>query len=165
MSSLVRLGVGALSVILAAAAPASTAGDASPPRAEVPAAVAAYYQAQEEGDIETSLRQLAPGAVLVEPNSLPYRGEFVGREGWRRFFTMFGTVWREPASRNHSFSVGPDAVWSRFELSLSTRCGDRVTTPVAERIEVGPDGIRRMEVFYADTAALVRVLDACERPT
>lgn len=129
--------------------------------AQVPPAVAAYYRAQEVGNLDEALRQLAPGAVLAEPNSLPYRGEFVGAAGWRRFFSLFGAAWRDPASSGHTFSVASDATWSRFELSLSTKCGERVTTPVAERIEVGPEGIRRMEVFYADTAALVRALDRC----
>jgi hypothetical protein len=130
---------------------------------DLPAAVRTYYDALMVGDLDRALSALAGDAVLVEPNSLPYRGEFIGPEGWRRFFALFGAAWVDPRTDNHRFSVDGDNVWARFDLTVTTHCGISVRTPVAENLRVTSGRIARMEVFYADTAALAEVLAKCRR--
>jgi hypothetical protein len=130
---------------------------------EVPAAVRAYYDALMAGDRDRALSALADDAVLVEPNTLPYRGEFVGPDGWRRFFALFGASWASARTDNHGFSVDGDQVWARFDLTVTTHCGMSVSTPVAENLRVTGGRIARMEVFYADTADLAEALAKCRR--
>lgn len=130
---------------------------------EIPAAVRSYYDALIAGDRDRALSALADDAVLIEPNTLPYRGEFVGPDGWRRFFALFGASWADAGTANHRFSTDGDQVWARFDLTVTTHCGMSVSTPVAENLRVTGGRIARMEVFYADTAALAEVLANCRR--
>lgn len=129
----------------------------------VPPAVQTYYEAMLAGDRDRALSALSPAAVLVEPNSLPYRGEFVGPDEWRRFFALFGAAWSSARTDNHRYAVAGNEVWARFDLTVTTHCGVSVTTPVAESLRVDSERIARLEVFYADTAALIQGLAACPK--
>ncbi len=121
--------------------------------------VGRYYAAANVGQFERVYDLLAPDAVLIEPESLPYAGRWEGLEAWRRFGTLFQSIWRPEVVGPVELFPNGDRVAARFVMRLASQATGRVVDmPLMEVFTVRDGRIAALEVFYADTAQMLDAL-------
>ena len=100
---------------------------------------------------------LSDNLVIYEPESLPYGGEWRGRDALRRLYAEVMSYWADPQVTVRSI-VG-DEEWSvaLLDFAMTARAtGDRFTTHVAEASRAEDGKIVEMRIHYFDTADLLR---------
>lgn len=120
------------------------------------AAVQRIYDAANQGDLAAVAAGFHPDIVLRQPASLPYGGEFVGREAAMativRMFTEHYEVSRLELTH---LAVDADLVISAATLHATARpTGRAVVMPFRECFTMRHGLAVELTPFYFDTAAL-----------
>ena len=124
------------------------------------AAESVYLSAGGRGDFSPMADTLAKDCVMLQPDSLPYRGCWRGHDGYRRWMDAFAEAWssldvREP----HMNPCGEDLVFVRSTVHATARgSGHELTWPLLQMIQLRRGLIARIEPFYWDTHPLVAAL-------
>lgn len=117
--------------------------------------VGRFTRALAAGDLESALQLVHDDLVFSEPESLVFGGEWIGRQGVRDLMAAI--------SRSYRIRIGPpdvvaagDQVLARVHGTVSSRATRREAVLDALDLYHVEDGrIRRVEVFYKDSAAVV----------
>jgi hypothetical protein len=94
--------------------------------------------------------------VIYEPESLPYGGEWRGKDAFQRLFAFVMGFWRDPHIQRNGL-VGDDThVVALLTFSVTVKAtGERITMPITEVTTMLPSGkIGAMRIHYFDTHAL-----------
>lgn len=115
---------------------------------------------QDGGDFGPMDPTLDPHCVMVQPESLPYAGEWRGHDGYRRWMDAFGEAWTSLSVTDPQiFVAGASTVFSRSTVVAKARAtGTDITYPLLQMITIREDRIARIEPFYCDTHATLAVL-------
>lgn len=100
---------------------------------------------------------LSDKLVIHEPASLPYGGEWRGRDALRRLYADVMGYWSDPSVQVRS--VVGDETWAVAILDFtmtSKATGERFTMPVAEVSRAEGGKIVEMRIHYFDTAEVAR---------
>ncbi|WP_446655185.1 nuclear transport factor 2 family protein [Blastomonas sp.] len=120
---------------------------------------ASYAAILDRGDLEGFLSFFAEDGALVEADSLPYGGRFVGADAIR------GALIKMMESFS-AFSFKPDVyatadewviAYGTFEVTVRSN-GKQVSFPLAEATHVVDGKIKLINPVYGDTAAILEVL-------
>jgi ketosteroid isomerase-like protein len=111
------------------------------------------------GELEACYASLSPDAIIHEAESLPFGGTWHGPAGFRELISKVG--------RRFVLKLGPptiDAsggtVFVRFDIELkSRRTGRSTKMPVLDVYRVTDGAITNLDVFYKDSAEIVRLDD------
>lgn len=114
----------------------------------------ALMTAMQAGDIEAVLALFDADCVVVEAASLPYGGEYKGRQGLRNLIESFSSLF-ELKIRNYEITSGDAYAFMRADCTFTFHnSGRSLDLPVVEVYTVRDGLVVRCEVFYMDTAAI-----------
>lgn len=120
------------------------------------------YAAANAGDLEGVAARLHPDVVLRQAASLPYGGEYVGREAAMGcLLKMFAEFWEVGALTVHNLAVDGDLVISAADLTATARpTGQAVHMPFRECFTLRDGLVVELQPFYYDTAAIAAAFAA-----
>lgn len=114
------------------------------------------------GDLVAAVSHVHADAVISEPASLPFGGEFHGHAGYMQFLEGV-TQTIEFQVHDHSVQPVGDQILVQLQTTMAPRQGgEAITMPVIEIYSFTAGLISRFDVFYKDTKALT---DALQRAT
>lgn len=119
-------------------------------------------EAWTSGDRETLARYADPEIIIVEPDSLPYRGTFKGVDGYAALFEQISAVWDELTIEQGDIIGGADddaLVIEYFTTSRCRRTGEWLRREPSLAIWKFRDGkVISMMPFNFDTARIVKAI-------
>lgn len=118
------------------------------------------YLAVDEGDFAPMADTLHPECVMVQPESLPYAGEWRGHEGYHRWMLAFGRAWASLSVEDSSVYVADgETVISRSIVVATARLtGQEIKYPLLQIITIREGRILRIEPFHWDTHQVLAAL-------
>jgi ketosteroid isomerase-like protein len=122
-------------------------------------AEARYSATGDTGDRSTLLATLHPDIVLYQPESLPYGGEWRGREAFGQWLDAFVQTWVGVTPTDPVFhTCGDDTLVSTVTMHASARAtGREIVMPMCQVIRFSDDLPIEWRNFAWDTA---KMLDA-----
>lgn len=123
-------------------------------------ATRAMYDQAMRGEWDAVAEFMAEDFVIHEPVTLPYGGEWHGRDALQRLFTHVMTFWEDPDVEWIDLVGGDRHVVALLNFTMTVRgTGRRITQRVAEVTSFGPDGkMVAMHIHYFDTGEMARLL-------
>jgi ketosteroid isomerase-like protein len=104
---------------------------------------------------------LADDVVMYQAESLPYGGEWRGRQGMERFMAAFSRAWQSLEFIEQRFVSERDTVVVYNRGRLRARASGRVLdTSIMQLISVRDGLVAEFRPFYLDTAAVLEALRA-----
>ena len=121
---------------------------------------AAYASLLDRGDLEAFLGYFAEDGVLIEADSLPYGGRYVGADAIRGALIKVMETFSEFSFKPDIFATTGDWVIAYGTFSVTVRAtGKSVSFPLAEVSHVVNGKIRLIHPVYGDTVAIVAALN------
>ena len=126
-----------------------------------------FYAAEEEyvvsgaKDFSVIAETLHEDVVMHQAASLPYGGQWKGRDGIAAWMTAMNSVWSKLEHRDvRIFDAGQDTVFTRARAIVTLRSnGQTAEFPILHQVTVRDGKVITAEPFYWDTAALLDVLE------
>jgi ketosteroid isomerase-like protein len=114
------------------------------------------YAAANAGDLAGVAARMHDDVVLHQAPSLPYGGEYVGKEAAMGcLLKMFAQYWEVGALTVHNIAVDDDLVITAVDLTATARpTGRRVVMPFRECFRLRDGLVVDLQPFYYDTAAI-----------
>lgn len=120
---------------------------------------ASYAAILDRGDLEGFLDFFADDGVLIEAESLPYGGRFVGRDAIRAALLKVFETYSEFSFKPDVMTTAGEWVIAYGDFSVTVRStGKQVAFPLAEASRVVDDKIKLIHPVYGDTAAILEAL-------
>lgn len=118
-----------------------------------------YVDAAAEADLDAIVELTHPDCVISEPDSLPYGGEYTGKAAFQELFADVLETWEVFDFEPSDMVSEDDTTLVIFDVRVETASGESGQTQVAEVYRVEDGLIKRLDVFYNDTAAIVELLE------
>ncbi|GAB5459031.1 MAG: nuclear transport factor 2 family protein [Henriciella sp.] len=121
------------------------------------------YALMRQGNWSEVENCLSEDFTVYEPESLPFGGEWRGKDALKRLFTAVMTTFDEPAVDPIEMSGGDE--WANYILHFSgtsKATGKRSTYRVIESAKVVEGVMRELHLHYFDTAKIVTDLSGEE---
>jgi len=98
--------------------------------------------------------------VIHEPATLPYGGEWRGRDALQRLFNQVMGLWDDPVVEWIDLVGGDEHVVALLRFSMTVRAtGKRIVQRVAEVTRFDADGkMAEMHIHYFDTGEMARLI-------
>ena len=128
------------------------------------------FRGVEERDLGTYLAACDREVVIREPGSLPYGGEYHGLEGLRQHAAGWMRTWaplqpEEERKLDAAFIDAGDHVIARWRLRARAADGSgTLNMPMVGIYELHDGKLVGAQMFYSDTAAVLRFLENAGRP-
>lgn len=120
---------------------------------------ASYAAMLDRGDLEGFLDFFAEDGVLLEADSLPYGGRFVGVDAIREALLKVVATFSEFSFKPDVFATSGEWVIAYGTFSVTVRnTGKKVSFPLAEAAHVVDGKIKLINPVYSDTAAILAAL-------
>lgn len=111
------------------------------------------------GDPTAALEFVHPDIVVQEPESLPYGGEWRGKDGFHELMTKIGSTVSVEATPLGMHDAG-DTIVAIYQAKFTSRSnGKSVEMPVSEVYGFTDGLISSANVFYKDSKAFLVALD------
>lgn len=110
---------------------------------------------------EASLAEYTEDFVVVEPPSLPQRGEHHGREQWLAMHEIMRATWQQKLTVEHAWDVPEHDVvvlYSRMDWTAK-ETGRSATWPTVQVFHFRDAKICKVEVFHQDTKVILDTLE------
>lgn len=122
----------------------------------------AMYADVARGDWDAVAGYMADDFVIYEPPSLPYGGEWRGRDALQRLYAHVMGFWEEPVVRWMELVGGETYAVALLHFTVTARAsGKRFETHIAEVTEFDAAGkMASMRIHYFDTADMLGQLRA-----
>ena len=124
-------------------------------------AESAYLAAEPgQGDFAPMASTLHRECVMIQPDSLPYSGEWRGHAGYQAWMEAFARTWRSLAvTDSRLYQADPITVFSRSTVVATARINSRrISYPLLQMIAIRDGQIQRVEPFYWDTHQVLAAL-------
>lgn len=120
----------------------------------------AMYQHAARGEWDAIEPMMAEDLVIHEPASLPYGGEWRGRDALQRLYAEVMGFWQDPLVEWIDLVGGDDHVVALLRMSVTVPgTGERIVQRVSEVTRFNTDGqMVEMHIHYFDTATMTRAL-------
>lgn len=112
------------------------------------------YAAVSRGDWAAVENFMAEDFVIHEPPSLPYGGEWRGKDALQRLYVHVMGYWTQPSVEWHELLGGEDNAVALLALSATSPAGERQTFEIAEVTRFENGKMASMRIHYFDTAAI-----------
>ena len=122
-----------------------------------PALIRAVYAHAGAGEWDAVAALMSDDLVIHEPPSLPFGGEWRGRDALHRLFVAVMATWLDPVVEIDAI-VGDDRhVVALLRFTMTSRAtGERFTQHVAEVSEIADGRVTAMRIHYFDSAEVAR---------
>jgi len=102
---------------------------------------------------------LHPHIVMIQADSLPYGGQWHGREGFERWMQAFSQAWSSASTTDVRFFEHDDTVVVVAETEATARdSGESFRTSICHIVRIRDGLLMEFQVFYWDTVAMNRAL-------
>lgn len=119
----------------------------------------ARYMPAEHPDFAPVAATLHPDCLICEPASLPYGGEWRGRDGVERWIRLFRLTWSSLDVRDSEIFGEGETLFSRSHVYAKARTTDKVADWYLLQLFTFKTGlVLELRPFHWDTAALLRSL-------
>ncbi len=113
------------------------------------------YDAVRRGDWNEVEGYFADDFVIYEPPSLPYGGEWRGKDALRRLYAEVMGYWRNPSVAWRELVGGENYAVALLSLSVDKPGADeRITFEIAEVTQFVGGKMASMRIHYFDTGAM-----------
>lgn len=120
---------------------------------------AAYAALLDNGDLEAFLGFFAPDGELLEAESLPYGGRYVGADAIRNAILQVMESFSAFSFKPDVFATSGEWVIAYGNFAVTARkTGKSVSFPLAEATRVVEGRIKLINPVYSDTAAILSAL-------
>ncbi|OYU34788.1 nuclear transport factor 2 family protein [Novosphingobium sp. PASSN1] len=123
---------------------------------------AMVLKAWKDGDLDTIRTFVSPDMVILEPDSLPYRGVFKGPDGYARLYRLISDTWEDLVVEQGQVIGGDDEdalVIEYFTSGRSRATGRRLEREPSLALWKFRDGkVISMTPFNFDTVRIREVL-------
>ncbi len=122
----------------------------------------AMYADVAKGDWDAVAGYMAEDFVIHEPSSLPYGGEWRGRDALQRLYAHVMGYWEDPVVKWMELVGGEKYAVALLHFTVTAKSsGKRFETHIAEVTEFDRDGkMASMRIHYFDTAHMLGQLQA-----
>ncbi|WP_422061872.1 nuclear transport factor 2 family protein [Sphingopyxis sp.] len=122
----------------------------------------AMYAAVARGEWGVVADFMADDLVIHEPASLPYGGEWRGRDALQKLYAHVMTFWEDPVVKWQELVGGEKYAVALLHFTVTAKSsGKRFETHIAEVTEFDDAGkMASMRIHYFDTADMVAQLKA-----
>lgn len=122
----------------------------------------AMYAEVAKGNWDAVADYMADDFVIHEPASLPYGGEWRGRDALQRLYAHVMGYWEDPVVEWQELVGGEKYAVALLHFTVTARAsGKRFDTHIAEVTRFDDAGkMASMRIHYFDTAAMVGQLEA-----
>jgi ketosteroid isomerase-like protein len=118
------------------------------------------YECVRQGDWKAVEAFMADDLVIREPASLPYGGEWRGKDALQRLYAHVMSFWDEPRVEWIDLIGGDGHTVALLRFTMTARAtGTRVTQTVCEVTRFAEGKMAEMQIHYFDTAALLKALE------
>lgn len=123
-------------------------------------ATQAMYDLASRGEWEAVTAFMAEDLVIHEPLTLPYGGEWRGRDALQRLFTDVMSFWDDPHIEWIDLVGGDRHAVALLQMSATVRAtGKRFSQRITEVTRFNADGkMAEMHIHYFDTGEIARLL-------
>lgn len=123
-------------------------------------ATRAMYEHAVRGEWEAVAAFMAEDLVIHEPASLPYGGEWRGRDALQRLYVSVMGFWHDPLVEWIDLIGGEEHVVALLRFSMTVPAtGERIVQRVSEVTRFNAGGkMTEMHIHYFDTAAMAAAL-------
>lgn len=122
------------------------------------AVVRAFTDAMRAGDIDTCLTMIAPDLVFAEAGSLPFGGEYHGKDGFLQLLRNVGRQFTVDLA-TPEITGGDGLVAVRVHGTMTARAtGRSMPMDVVDLYRLSAGKVTRVDVFYKEPTA---VADLC----
>lgn len=120
----------------------------------------AMYDCAAQGDWDAVAAFMAEDLVIHEPATLPYGGEWRGRDALQRLFECVMAFWDDPEVEWIDMVGGETRVVALLRFTMTARTsGKRFSQRVAEVTTFNPAGLMsEMHIHYFDTGEMARMI-------
>jgi uncharacterized protein len=109
----------------------------------------------QKGEVEAARAMIHPDIVLREAASLPYPGDFKGREGFDQLFGVLLANLEMIVDGWELFDAG-DRVIGRMHTTLVSRhSGEQLPMIIVEIHTIRDDMLADVDIYYKDTKAVI----------
>lgn len=123
---------------------------------ETRALVEKLYALSGAGDWTAVAEYMSDDLVIREADSLPYGGDYTGRNALRDLFGKVMAFWDDPSIEMHAITAGQDHGVGILTLSVtSRRTGRRLTLDIAEMFRFRDGKLVEIKPYYYDTHMIV----------
>lgn len=120
----------------------------------------AMYDLLAQGDWDGVETFLAEDFVVFEPPSLPYGGEWRGRDALRRHYRHVMDFWDSPQVQWIDLIGGDDHTVAILRLTAKARSTGRlIDQKICEVTRFSESRMTEMHIHYFDTAAILAALE------
>lgn len=120
-------------------------------------AVRAVFAHAGKGEWDELEAHFSDDLVIHEPASLPYGGEWHGRDALRRLYATVMGYWEDPEVVVDAIVDGEEWAVAILRFTMTSKVtGERFTQFVSEATRVADGKVVEMRIHYFDTAELVR---------
>jgi len=122
----------------------------------------AMYAAVARGEWDVVADFMSDDLVIHEPTSLPYGGEWRGRDALQKLYAHVMGYWEDPAVKWQELVGGEKYAVALLHFTVTAKSsGKRFETHIAEVTEFDDAGkMASMRIHYFDTAHMVEQLKA-----
>ena len=124
-----------------------------------------FYQAGSEyvqtggKDFGPVAATLHPQIVMIQADSLPFGGQWHGREGFERWMQAFGEAWSSASATDLRFFEHDDTVVVVAQMEATARAsGQSFRAPICHVVRIRDGLLMEFQMFYWDTVATNRAL-------
>lgn len=111
-----------------------------------------FYEHLANNRLTEAMHLLDEAFILIQAESLPYGGKFVGREGIENFFKQFFGFWEAFRSENTAYYAAENKVFATSVGIGKSRQGLEIQMPMIQIYTLSNQKLLRAEPFYLDTA-------------
>lgn len=120
------------------------------------AVVQRFYQELAKSNMAGAMDLLADDFRLIQADSLPFGGEYIGRQGITEFFGKFFSFWKSFQSADVTYFAENEKVVATSTATGTTHDGKVFVIPMVQVYTLRDGKMTETRPFYFDTAQLIR---------
>ena len=125
--------------------------------AAVKAMVEQIYALTGSGQWDAAEAMMTDDFRIVEADSLPFGGEYLGKSALRELYTKVFSFWDDAALETGDITISDDHAIVMVTIKATSRHnGERMTLPLCEVFHLRGDKFCGITPYYFDTALIAR---------
>lgn len=124
---------------------------------EIRTLIQGLYDLTAQGKWDEAEARLTDDFEIIEAESLPYSGEWKGKDALKRLYTLVFEFWENPSLDIHDITVSENHAIGLLTIHATSRHnGERLAMKVAEVFHLRDNKISGITPYYFDTLAIVK---------
>lgn len=124
---------------------------------QIKAMVEKIYELTGTGQWDAVGEMLTDDFSILEAESLPYAGEYKGKDALQKLYTVVFNYWEDASLHTDDICISENNAVVLLSIHATSRhSGERLEMPLAEVLHVRGDKFCGIKPYYFDTAAIAK---------